>query len=110
MIEEETQSKLLAQVATPRTDAFLNLMSATSDIMRAAPMAYQNFADFARELERTNVKLYEALEAVLTALRVAYAAAYCGPQSWTREERESLRLEACKADELARAALANKKL
>lgn len=53
--------------------------------------------------------LLGALESALTALRTAYAAAYCGPQNWTSETKEQLRLEACAADNQARAAIAKAK-
>lgn len=41
---------------------------------------------------------FKALEKAQRALRIAYAAAYCGPQNWTPEQTEQFRVESCAAD------------
>ena len=46
-------------------------------------------------------ELLVALQVILHDLRVAYAAAYCGPQTWTAEQKEQFRLAACDADKKA---------
>ena len=62
--------------------------------------------DANRALIEAGPEMAEALRRLETASRADYALAYCGPQEFTEEQREELRMESARASMEARAVLA----